>query len=173
MYQNFYFKFIWSSTCFGRHTAHHHEPKTALAASGFAYVEGCWPSSCWTLSASSNYTANNPRTVIRYQNQRLLVQFSAPDDGRCVAETCWASYIYEIKFLIHCCILLDFLCEQGNKLSDWLCWPLCFAFYCYKGRSVATSYPTLKNAWKSQYSQIWQISLIKITANCYNYPSSP
>ena len=41
---------IWSSTCFGRHTAHHQEPKTALAASGFAYVEGCWPCSCWTLS---------------------------------------------------------------------------------------------------------------------------
>ena len=33
--------FIWSSTCFGRHTAHHQEPKTALEASGFAYVEGC------------------------------------------------------------------------------------------------------------------------------------
>ena len=30
----FYFIFIWSSTCFGRHTAHHQEPKTALAASG-------------------------------------------------------------------------------------------------------------------------------------------
>jgi len=35
----FYFIFIWSSTCFGRHTAHNQEPKTALAASGFAYVE--------------------------------------------------------------------------------------------------------------------------------------
>jgi hypothetical protein len=29
----FYFRFIWSSTCFGRHTAHHQEPKTALADS--------------------------------------------------------------------------------------------------------------------------------------------
>jgi hypothetical protein len=38
----FYSIFIWSSTCFWRHTAHHQEPKTALAASGFAYVEGCW-----------------------------------------------------------------------------------------------------------------------------------
>jgi hypothetical protein len=38
----FYFIFIWSSTCFGRHTTHHQGPKTALAASGFAYVEGCW-----------------------------------------------------------------------------------------------------------------------------------
>ena len=46
----FYLIFIWSSTCFGRHTAHHQEPKTALAASGFAYVEGCWKCSCWTLS---------------------------------------------------------------------------------------------------------------------------
>jgi len=36
----FYFIFIWSWTCFKRHTAHHQEPKTALAASGFAYVEG-------------------------------------------------------------------------------------------------------------------------------------
>ena len=35
----FYFICIWSSTRFGRHTAHHQEPKTALAASGFAYVE--------------------------------------------------------------------------------------------------------------------------------------
>ena len=31
-------------------TAHHQEPKTALAASGFAYVEGCWTCSWWTLS---------------------------------------------------------------------------------------------------------------------------
>ena len=36
----FYFIFIWNSSCFGRHTAHHQEPKTALAASGFACVEG-------------------------------------------------------------------------------------------------------------------------------------
>ena len=48
----FYFIFIWSSTCFGRHTAHHQEPKTALAASGFAYMEGCWTCSCWTLPDS-------------------------------------------------------------------------------------------------------------------------
>jgi hypothetical protein len=34
--------FIWSSTCFGRHTAHHQKPKTALAASDFAYVKSCW-----------------------------------------------------------------------------------------------------------------------------------
>jgi hypothetical protein len=66
------FIFIWSSTCFGQHTAHHQEPKTALAASGFAYMEGCWTCSCLTLTVSSNWTSNNPP---RMQNQRLLVQF--------------------------------------------------------------------------------------------------
>jgi len=45
----FYFIFILSSTCFGRHTAHHQEPKTTLPASGFAYVEGCWTCGWWTL----------------------------------------------------------------------------------------------------------------------------
>ena len=67
--KNFYFLFMWSSTCFGRHTAHHQGPKTALAASGFAYVEGCW-------------TSNNPPPM---QSQRLLVQFYSPDDGQCFA----------------------------------------------------------------------------------------
>jgi hypothetical protein len=71
----FNFIFIWSSTCFGGHTAHHQELKTALAASGFAYVEGCLTCSCWMLS--SNYTANNPdghllRVTIPYA---VLIQF--------------------------------------------------------------------------------------------------
>jgi hypothetical protein len=30
----YYSIFMWSSTCFGRHTSHHQEPKTALSASG-------------------------------------------------------------------------------------------------------------------------------------------
>ena len=68
----FYFRFIWSSTCFGRHTVHHQELKIALAASGVAYVEGCWTFSCWTLTESSNYRPNN---LPRMKNQRLLVQF--------------------------------------------------------------------------------------------------
>jgi len=45
----YYSIFIWSSTYFGRHTAHHQKPKTVLAASGFSYVEGCWTCSWWTL----------------------------------------------------------------------------------------------------------------------------
>ena len=51
MYQNFYYSIIiWSSTCFGQHTAYHQEPKTALAASGFSCVRGCWTCRWWTLS---------------------------------------------------------------------------------------------------------------------------
>ena len=72
----YYSIFIWSSTCFGRHTAHHQEPKTALAASGFAYVEGCWTCSCWTLSASSSYTSDsgNLSSTLPFSNSELLLQ---------------------------------------------------------------------------------------------------
>jgi hypothetical protein len=78
MYQNSYYSiFIWSSTCFGRHTAHHQEPKTVLVASGFSYVEGCWTCSWWMLSGtlclttSTNLTPNfsvvQPRAWALYQ----------------------------------------------------------------------------------------------------------
>jgi hypothetical protein len=64
----YYSIFIWSSKYFGRHTAHRQEPKTALAASGFSYVEGCCTCSWWTLSGivclttSTNYTSNDSST---------------------------------------------------------------------------------------------------------------
>ena len=64
---NFYYSiFIWSSTCFGRHTAHHQEPKTALAASGFSYVEGCWTCSWWTLSGTLCQTTSTNYTTISH-----------------------------------------------------------------------------------------------------------
>jgi hypothetical protein len=47
----YYSIFIWSSTSFGRHTAHHQEPKTALAVSGFANMKGCLD--MWLLDADS------------------------------------------------------------------------------------------------------------------------
>jgi len=37
---------------FRRYTAHHQEPKTALVASDFLYVEGRWTCSWWTLSGT-------------------------------------------------------------------------------------------------------------------------
>jgi hypothetical protein len=37
----YYSIFIWSSACFGQQTVHHQESKTALAASGVLYMEGC------------------------------------------------------------------------------------------------------------------------------------
>jgi len=71
--------FICSSSCFGRHTAHHQEPKTALAASRFSYVAGCWMCSWWTFSGtilclktSTKYTSSDLPCL---KNQRLLVQF--------------------------------------------------------------------------------------------------
>jgi hypothetical protein len=70
--KNFYYSiFIWRSTCFGRHTAHHQEPKTALTASGFSCVEGCWTCSWRKLSVtvclttSTIYTSNNLSRIIK------------------------------------------------------------------------------------------------------------
>ena len=51
----FYSLFLRSSTCFGRHTAHHQEPKIAL---------------CLTMSI--DHTSNN---LPRMKNQKLPVQF--------------------------------------------------------------------------------------------------
>jgi len=75
----FYFIFIWSSTCFGRHIAHHQEPKTALAASGFAYVEGCWTCSCWTLSADS----------VQQLHVRQPSTYAKPEAARAVLGSWW------------------------------------------------------------------------------------
>jgi hypothetical protein len=89
----FYFVFVWSSTCFGRHTAHHQELKIALAASGFAHVEGCWTCKCWTLSASTRSTTFH---VCKTKGCQCSFRFLMM--GGVSPETCWASYKYEIKF---------------------------------------------------------------------------
>jgi hypothetical protein len=74
----YYSIFIWSSTCFGRHTAHHQEPKSALAASGFAYVEGCWTCRWWTLSGTLCLTKYGFCTcAITFQKQSKRNEFQS------------------------------------------------------------------------------------------------
>jgi hypothetical protein len=96
---NHYSIFIWSSTCFGRHTTHYQEPKTALAASGFSQVEACWKCSWWTLSGtlclttSTNYTSNN---FPRMKNRGCQCSFKLLIMGGVSPETCWVSYKYGI-----------------------------------------------------------------------------
>jgi hypothetical protein len=79
MYQNFLFHIYVKLNMFRTNTAHHQEPTTALSASGFSYVEGCWTCSWWTfvrqstcLTMSTNYTSNN---FPHMKNQSLQVQF--------------------------------------------------------------------------------------------------
>jgi hypothetical protein len=76
----FYFIFMWSSTCFGRHTAHHQEPKTVLAASGFACVEDCWTCSCWMLSGSA---------YMKTWASLINATTSPPQDSSCQVNHCW------------------------------------------------------------------------------------
>jgi hypothetical protein len=42
VYQNLLFRIYMKLSCFVRNPAHQQEPKSALVASGFAYVKGCW-----------------------------------------------------------------------------------------------------------------------------------
>ena len=73
----YYSMFIWSSTCFGRHTAHHQELKTAIAASGFAYVEGCRCWGCWMMGGVSPKTcwASYKHGIINFDTLLHLVGF--------------------------------------------------------------------------------------------------
>ena len=112
----YYSIFILSSTCFGRHTAHHQESKTALAASGFSYLEGCWTCSWWTLSgkvycAWQRPPTTLPATLCAWQRPPTTgpTTFHVWKTGGCQCsfrllmmggvspDTCWASYEYEIK----------------------------------------------------------------------------
>jgi len=105
VYHNFiipYFK--WSSTYFGRHTAHHQEPKTAQAASGFAYVEGY---RYLTFSWQGYLTTARPITFHIYKTRVCLCNFRLLMMGGVSPETCWASFkIRNNKILLHCCIFL-------------------------------------------------------------------
>jgi hypothetical protein len=83
----YYSTFIWSSTCFGRHTAYHQEPKIALAASGFLYVKGCWTCRWWTLSGLTR-----PTTFHVWKTRGCQCNFKPLMMGGVLPETCWASY---------------------------------------------------------------------------------
>jgi hypothetical protein len=52
----FVIPYLYEAQHVSGNTTHHQEPKTALAASGFLYVEGCWTCSWWTLDSVSPET---------------------------------------------------------------------------------------------------------------------
>jgi len=119
----YYSIFIWSSTCFGRHTAHHQEPKTALAASGFSYVVGrvdggrCQAHCAWQRPPSTRPTTFHVLKTRGCQcSFRLLMM-----DG-VSPETWWASYKYGIikcwYIVASCWIFLyeyDSLCASRHS----------------------------------------------------------
>jgi hypothetical protein len=86
--------FIWSSTCFGRHTAQHQELKTALAASGFAYVRGCW-----TLRLLDPDSVQQPQRLTTFhvcKTTDCYCSFELLIMGGVSPETCWTSYKHRI-----------------------------------------------------------------------------
>jgi len=96
----YYSIFTWSSTYFGRHTAHDQQPKTALAASGFLYVEGCWTCSWWTLSGTyrawQRPPSTRPATFHVWKTRGCQCSFRLLMMGGVSPEICWGSYKYRI-----------------------------------------------------------------------------
>jgi hypothetical protein len=84
----YYSIFIWSSTYFGRHTAHHQETKTVLAASGFAYVEGCWTFGCWTLSADKTEL----KTFLNERDKIRLLKFESHFTPQAAGVSGWLAW---------------------------------------------------------------------------------
>jgi len=81
----YYSIFIWTLTCFGRHIAHHQEPKIALAASGFSYVEGCWTCGWCTLSGTYCAWQRLPTTCAN----NLARYYEKPEAASAVLGSWW------------------------------------------------------------------------------------
>jgi len=97
----YYSIFIWSSTCFGRNTAHHQELKTALAASGFAYVKGCWTLRLLNADSSNGVTITRCCRYICLRSwcwvmapPKYVEQF--PDKINCVT-------LHLFGYILECC----------------------------------------------------------------------
>jgi hypothetical protein len=84
---------IWRSTCFGRHIAHHQDPKTGIAASDFVYVESCWTCSCWTLSGTVILDAVRKSYTLPDSVQQLHLQqpstYAKPEAASAVLGSWW------------------------------------------------------------------------------------
>ena len=92
--QILYSIFLWSSTCFGRHIAHHQEPKTALAASRFSYVEGCSDVQLDVVrhSVPDSVHQLQVRTTFHvWKTRGCQCSFKLLMMGGVSPETCWAS----------------------------------------------------------------------------------
>jgi hypothetical protein len=123
MYQILLFHIIRRLTCSGRRTTHHQKPKSALAAFGFLYVEGCWKCSWWTLSGT--YWPDNVHQLHVQQPST----YEKPENASAVLGSCWWAVCYpkhvelhinwNNKILIHGCILLDFSLWTVLWCTDW------------------------------------------------------
>jgi len=96
----YYCIFIWSSTCFGRHTAHHQEPKPALAASGFSHtwevVGRTVGGRCQAQCAWQGPPTTRPTTLHVCKTRGCQCSFRLLMMGGVSPETFWTSYKYAI-----------------------------------------------------------------------------
>jgi hypothetical protein len=89
----YYSIFIWSSTCFGWHAAHHQEPKTALTASGFFIRGRLLDVVRHSITVPDNVHQLHVQQPSTYEKTRgCQCSFRLLMMGDVSPETCWASY---------------------------------------------------------------------------------
>ena len=158
----YYSIFIWSSTCFGRHTAHHQEPKTALVASGFSYVVGCWTCIWWTLwgtySAWQSPPNTRPTTFRVWKTRGCQCSFRLLMMGGVSPKTFWASWKYgiiKVWYTVASCWIFLYELYYGFSYVEG-CWTCCWwtlsGTYCAWERP-ATTCPTAFHVWKTRGCQ--------------------
>jgi len=95
----YYSIFIWSSTCFGRHTAHHQEPKLhrqPLVFDTWKVVGRVVGGHCEAECAWQRPPTTRPTTFHAWKPRGCQCSFRLLMMGGVLPETCWASYKYGI-----------------------------------------------------------------------------
>jgi hypothetical protein len=142
----YYSMFIWSSTCFGWHTAYHQETKTALAASGFAYMKGCW-----TLRLLDAYSIQQPFT------------YAKPEAASAVLGSWW--------WVVCRPNTLSFIITWNNKF--WYTVASCWLFL-YELYNDTQIHEHQEHTFPLQYSFTWSaVSFAPSTSRMHAHTSSP
>jgi len=87
MYQNFIIPYLYEVQHVSVDTAHHQEPKTALAGSGFLYVEVCWTCSWWALSGTGDTV---PEKIHQLHVQQPSTYAKLEAASAVLGSCCWA-----------------------------------------------------------------------------------
>jgi hypothetical protein len=160
----YYSIFIWNSTCFGRHSAHHQEPKTALAASGLhtwkvvgRVVAGRCQAEPETCLASYKYGIINFDTLLHLVGNILYELKHTNKWKRNTQNIHISTSSKKFKILQHVSIVENIT----NKQVSWWDYDNC-KFYSHKITLYFVTYIS-KKIWNKKYRDHWDLYCCNLT----------